>query len=109
MDFRFIYDKVEHLYAEIGRPGVDPVVLFKMLLVGYLYGIPSERRLEEEITLNVAYRWFLGLELDQRVPDHSTLSQNRRRRFAGTTVRSPMIPKQISIAALPVPDYGSPM
>lgn len=88
VDFGFIYDKVEHLYAENGRPGVDPVVLFKMLVVGYLYGIPSERRLEEEITLNIAYRWFLGLELDQRVPDHSTLSQNRRRRFAGTTVFS---------------------
>jgi transposase len=88
VDFRFIYEKVEHLYAENGRPGVDPVVLFKMLLVGYLYGIPSERKLEEEVTLNIAYRWFLGLELDQRVPDHSTLSQNRRRRFAGTTVFS---------------------
>ncbi|MDI3299344.1 MAG: IS1182 family transposase [Bacillota bacterium] len=82
VDFSFIYDKVRHLYSEDnGRPSIDPVVLFKMTLIGYLYGIPSERRLEQEVRLNLAYRWFLGLEIDDPVPDHSTFSQNRRRRF----------------------------
>src|SRR5690606_1982309 len=79
VDFRFIYDKVEHLYSPIGRPSIDPVILFKMTLIGYLYGVPSERRLEEEVKLNLAYRWFVGLQLDDPVPDHSTFSQNRRR------------------------------
>ena len=52
-----------------------------MLLIGYLYGIKSERRLEEEVSLNLAYRWFCGIDLMNRVPNHSTCSQNRRRRF----------------------------
>lgn len=81
IDFDFIYDLVRDRYSTIGRPSIDPVLLIKMLLVGYLYGIKSERRLEEEVNLNIAYRWFCDLDLDQRVPDHSTFSQNRRRRF----------------------------
>ena len=59
------------------------MILVKYLLVGYLYGIESERRIEQEIEVNMAYLWFLGLDLDERVPDHSTISQNRLRRFAG--------------------------
>jgi len=81
VDFSFIYDQAKDLYSDKGRPSVDPVVLIKMLLVGYLFGIPSERQLEQEVRMNLAYRWFLNLELDDQVPDHSTLSQNRRRRF----------------------------
>lgn len=81
IDFSFIYDKVGHLYSDVGRPSIDPVLLIKMLFLGYLYGIPSERKLEEEVRLNIAYRWFLGLDLSDTVPDHSTFSQNRRRRF----------------------------
>jgi transposase len=70
------------LYCEDnGRPCIDPVMLFKMLLIGYLYGIRSERRLIEEIRLNIAYRWFVGLSLTDPVPHHSIFSQNRRRRF----------------------------
>lgn len=86
IDFSFIYDKVEHLYSNTGRPSVDPVVLVKMLLIGYLYGIESERKLEQEIQVNIAYRWFIGIELDEPVPDHSTISQLRRRKFSGTTI-----------------------
>lgn len=81
VDFSFIYDKVKDLYSPIGRRSVDPVLLVKMLLIGYWYGIPSERKLEQEVKLNLAYRWFLGLDLANAVPDHSTISQNRRRRF----------------------------
>ncbi|MGK5507382.1 transposase, partial [Brevibacillus formosus] len=81
IDFSFIYEKVQHLYSPVGRRSVDPVLLMKMILIGYLYGIPSERKLEQEIQVNLAYRWFLGLDLVDTVPDHSTLSQNRRRRF----------------------------
>ena len=86
VSFDFIYDKVSDLYSSTGRPSVDPVVLIKMLLIGYLYGIDSERRLEQEITVNIAYRWFLGIDLVERVPDHSTISQLRRRKFDGTSV-----------------------
>lgn len=86
ISFNFIYDKVSHLYSDKGRASIDPVILIKMLIVGYLYGIKSERRLEEEISLNIAYRWFCGLGISDKVPDHSTFSQNRRRCFNGSGV-----------------------
>lgn len=86
VSFKFIRDKVRHLYSDKGRRSIDPIRLVKMWLIGYLYGISSERRLEEEIRLNLAYRWFLDLQLDERIPDHSTLSRNRNERFAGTTL-----------------------
>ena len=64
IDFSFILEKVKPYYCEDnGRPSVDPVLLFKMIFLGYFYGIRSERRLEQEIQTNVAYRWFLGLGL----------------------------------------------
>lgn len=86
-DFGFVRQRMESLYCKKqGRPAIDPVVLFKMLLIGYIFGIRSERQLEKEIQVNVAYRWFLHLNLTERVPDHSTISQNRRRRFQGTDV-----------------------
>ena len=81
VNFDFIYEKAAHCYSHVGRKSIDPVILIKMLLIGYLYGIKSERRLEEEVSLNLAYRWFCGIDLTQRAPDHSTFSQNRRRRF----------------------------
>jgi Transposase and inactivated derivatives len=84
VDFGFIYDMVRELYcADNGRPGIDPVILVKYLLLGYLYGIPSERQIEEQCRERNPFRWFLGLDLDERIPDHSTISQNRRRRFNG--------------------------
>lgn len=68
-------------YSAIGRPSVDPELLIRMLLVGYCFGIRSERRLCEEVHLNLAYRWFCRLGLDGDVPDHSTFSKNRHGRF----------------------------
>ena len=85
--FDFIRERTQALYcADNGRPAFDPVLLFKMLFIGYLFGIRSERQIVREIEVNVAYRWFLGLRLTDKIPDASTLSQNRRRRFAGTDI-----------------------
>lgn len=82
IDFSFIRDITKDLYClDNGRPGVDPVMLFKMLFIGYLFGIRSERQLVKDIEVNVAYRWFLGLSITEKVPAASTISQNRRRRF----------------------------
>ena len=87
IDFAFIRDKVAHLYCpDNGRPALDPVILFKALFIGYLFGIRSERQLMREIEVNVAYRWFLGLRQTDKVPDASTISQNRRRRFRDSNV-----------------------
>jgi transposase len=68
-------------YSCTGRPSIDPELLVRMLLVGYCYGIRSERRLCEEVHLNLAYRWFCRLGLDGEVPDHSTFSENRHGRW----------------------------
>ena len=68
-------------YSAIGRPSVDPELMIRMLIVGYCFGIRSERRLCEEVHLNLAYRWFCRLGLDGGVPDHSTFSKNRHGRF----------------------------
>lgn len=81
VDFNFIHDKVKHLYSHTGRPSIDPEQLIKMLLIGYLFGITSERRLCLEVKLNIAYRWFLNMNMDDKVPDHSTFSKNRHGRF----------------------------
>jgi transposase len=86
IDFTFIYEKMEKFYSNLGRRSIDPVLMFKMLLIGYLFNIRSERELEEQVHLNIAYRWFLGLDLSDQVPDHSTFSQNRRRRFKDSNV-----------------------
>jgi len=87
MDFSFLRELTQKYYClDNGRPGVDPIMLFKMLFIGYLFGIKSERQLIKEIEVNVAYRWFLGLNLTDDIPNHSTISQNRRRRFKGTDV-----------------------
>ena len=86
IDFSFITKLVKPYYSDKGRPCIDPVMLFKMLILGFIYGIRSERRLVEEIKYNVAYRWFLGLGLTDDVPNHSIFSQNRRRRFGNTDV-----------------------
>src|SRR5215467_6485643 len=68
-------------YSEIGRPSIDPELMIRMLIVGYCFGIRSERRLCEEVHLNLAYRWFCRLGLEGAVPDHSTFSKNRHGRF----------------------------
>ena len=68
-------------YSDIGRPSVDPELMIRMLIVGYCYGIRFERRLCQEVELHLAYRWFCRLDLDDKVPDHSTFSVNRHGRF----------------------------
>ena len=82
VDFDKIYDFVEDLYClDNGRPGVDPVVLFKMVLIQHLYGIPSLRKTAEEVHANIYYRWFCGYLLNERTPHFSTLSRNFKHRF----------------------------
>lgn len=77
-------DLRQHLaahYSNTGRPSIDPELMIRMLILGYSYGIRSERRLCDEVHLNLAYRWFCRLGLEDAVPDHSTFSKNRHGRF----------------------------
>src|ERR1700723_713777 len=73
-------------YSPIGRPSIAPELMIRMLLVGYCFGIRSERRLCEEVHLNLAYRWFCHLGLEERIPDHSSFSKNRHGRFRESDV-----------------------
>ena len=86
INFDFIYELAAPYYSTTGRKSIDPVMMIKMLLIGYLYGIKFGRWLVEEVNLNIAYRWFCGLELSDKVPEHSLFSQNRRRRFCDSTL-----------------------
>src|SRR5438067_8782468 len=73
-------------YSDIGRPSIDPELMIRMLIVGYCYGIRFERRLCEEVKLHLGYRWFCRLELEDKVPDHSTFSVNRHGRFRDSDI-----------------------
>src|SRR6185437_2482295 len=77
----FVRAKLKGRYSDTGRPSIDPELLLRMLLVGYLYGVTSERKLVEELRMHLAWRWFTGLGFDQEVPNHSTFSKNRHGRF----------------------------
>jgi len=77
VDLSEVRSHLAPFYSSTGRPSIDPELLIRMLLVGYCFGIRSERRLCEEVHLNLAYRWFCRLGLDGEVPDHSTFSKNR--------------------------------
>src|SRR5262249_19503954 len=81
-----VREKLAPFYSEVGRPSIDPELMIRMLIVGYCYGIRSERRLCEEVELHLAYRWFCRLDLDDRVPDHSTFSVNRHGRFRDSDI-----------------------
>jgi transposase len=81
VDLSGIRQHLVSFYSSTGRPSVDPELMIRMLLVGYCMGIRSERRLCEEVHLNLAYRWFCRLDLSNTVPDHSTFSKNRHGRF----------------------------
>src|SRR5580692_2753919 len=86
VDLSGVRAHLEPFYSNVGRPSIDPELMIRMLLVGYCYGIRSERRLCDEVHLNLAYRWFCRLGLDGDVPDHSTFSKNRHGRFRESDV-----------------------
>jgi transposase len=81
LDLRDLRQHLSDYYSHTGRPSIDPELMIRMLVIGYCFGIRSERRLCEEVHLNLAYRWFCGLGLEDAVPDHSTFSKNRHGRF----------------------------
>ena len=81
VNFDLIRAKLKDSYSDTGRPSIDPELLLRLLLVGYLYGVRSERKLVEELRMHLAWRWFTGLGFDQEIPHHSMFSKNRHGRF----------------------------
>jgi transposase len=86
LDLSELRQQLAPFYSHLGRPSIDPELMVRMLLIGYSFGIRSERRLCEEVHLNLAYRWFCRLGLEDAVPDHSTFSKNRHGRFRESDV-----------------------
>ena len=84
IDWNFIYPLVEEKYSGCGKPSIDPIVLFKLIFLNYIEGIHSMRKTCERCKTDIAYRWFLRINFDEKIPDHSTVSQNLKRKFIGT-------------------------
>src|SRR5450432_496126 len=82
----FVRERLKESYSDTGRPSIDPELLLRILLIGYLYGITSEHKLVEELRMHLAWRWFTGLGFDQEIPHHSTFSKNRHGRFQESKV-----------------------
>src|SRR5271170_7731283 len=81
LDLSWVYSELSPYYSEIGRPSIDPVLMIRMLIVGYLFAIRSERALCRDVRVNLAYRWFCGLSIEDKVPDHSAFTRARNERF----------------------------
>jgi transposase len=81
VSFSFVREQLQGNYSDTGRPSIDPELLLRILLIGYLYGVTSERKLVDELRMHLAWRWFTGLGFDQEIPHHSTFSKNRHGRF----------------------------
>ncbi len=81
ISFSFVREQLQDSYSDTGRPSIDPELLLRILLIGYLYGVTSERKLVDELRMHLAWRWFTGLGFDQEIPHHSTFSKNRHGRF----------------------------
>src|SRR5580704_3211328 len=81
LDLSWVYSELAAYYPEIGRPSIDPALMIRMLIVGYAFAIRSERALCREVRVNLAYRWFCGLSIEDKVPDHSAFSRARHERF----------------------------
>ncbi len=104
VSFAFVREQLRDRYSENGRPSIDPELLLRMLLIGYLYGVTSERKLVEELRTHLAWRWFSGLGFDQEIPHHSTFSKNRHGRFQESKL---LLPERTLLRSSGVPAPAS--
>src|SRR3974377_867643 len=86
LDLRWVHSELAPYYSRLGRPSIDPVLMIRMLIVGYVFAIRSERALCRDVQVNLAYRWFCGLSIEDKIPDHSAFSRARNDRFRNSGV-----------------------
>jgi transposase len=86
LDLGWIHKELAPFYSDTGRPSIDPELMIRMLLVGYVFAIRSERRICAEVRVNLAYRWFCRLSIEDKIPDHSVFSSARHERFRESEV-----------------------
>jgi transposase len=85
LDLSWVHSELAPYYSQLGRPSIDPVLMIRMLIVGYVFAIRSERALCRDVRVNLAYRWFCGLSIEDKIPDHSAFSRARNERFRKAT------------------------
>jgi len=86
LDLTWVRAELASYYSPLGRPSIDPVLMIRMLIVGYVFAIRSERLLCREVQVNLAYRWFCGLSIEDKIPDHSAFSRARNERFRNSDI-----------------------
>ncbi len=86
LDLSWVRAELAPYYSSIGRPSIDPVLMIRMLIVGYVFAIRSERLLCREVMVNLAYRWFCGLSIEDKIPDHSAFFRARNERFRDSDI-----------------------
>ena len=86
LDLSWVHGELEPYYSRLGRPSIDPALMIRMLLVGYVFAIRSERALCRDVQVNLAYRWFCGLSIEDKLPDHSAFSRARNERFRDSAI-----------------------
>src|SRR5215204_930204 len=86
LDLSWVHGELAPYYSPLGRPSIDPVLMIRMLIVGYVFAIRSERLLCREVQVNLAYRWFCGLSIEDKIPDHSAFSRARNERFRDSDI-----------------------
>jgi transposase len=86
LDLSWVHSELAPYYSQLGRPSIDPVLMIRMLIVGYAFAIRSERALCRDVRVNLAYRWFCGLSIEDKIPDHSAFSRARNERFRNSDI-----------------------
>ena len=86
LDLSWVHGELAPYYSNLGRPSIDPVLMIQMLILGYVFAIRSERLLCREVQVNLAYRWFCGLSIEDKIPDHSAFSRARNERFGASDI-----------------------
>src|ERR1700741_2758269 len=86
LDLSWVHAELAPYYPQLGRPSIDPVLMIRMLIIGYLLAIRSERALCRDVQVNLAYRWFCGLSIEDKIPDHSAFSRARNDRFGDSRI-----------------------
>jgi transposase len=86
LDLSWVHAQLAPYYSKVGRPSIDPALIIRMLIIGYVFAIRSERALCRDLRVNLAYRWFCGLSIEDKVPDHSAFSRARNERFRESNI-----------------------
>ena len=96
LDLSWVHSELAPHYPPIGRPSIDPVLMIRMLIIGYVFAIRSERALCREVQVNLAYRWFCGLSIEDKLPDHSAFSRARNERFRDSGIFRRVFERDVS-------------